>query len=87
MPHSTVPDTKARRKLATWIALGKSQSALARATGIPQQTLSAYLLRIARPPALRAELIEAATRGAVPASDWHTNEERAAVRRTVRRVA
>ena len=78
------PETQSRRKLGTWLRAGNSQAALAEKTGIPQQTLSTYLCRVARPPAWRAELIAIATAGAVPAEGWQTTRERGAIRRARR---
>lgn len=75
------PQTPSQRTFARWITGERGrQKALADETGIPQQSLSNYALRVSRPDARRAMRIEAAFRrlggGECPADGWMTAAER-----------
>jgi DNA-binding transcriptional regulator YdaS (Cro superfamily) len=72
---------KAAKALARWQAAGprrqRGQSAIARALGVSQPAVSAWLKGVSRPEGyLRREALEELTGGAVKAADWTTPEER-----------
>ena len=73
------PDTESRRALLHWLgALPASRLAfLARASGVVEQTLWAFVERQARPEpdSEAARLLAIATRGAVPSFGWWTDDE------------
>lgn len=76
-----VPSTPSQRTFARWISGERGrQKALADESGIPQQSLSNYALRVSRPDVRRAMRIEAAIRrlggGECPADGWMTAAER-----------
>lgn len=74
------PATPSWRAFARWIrAVRGRQVTLAVASGIPQQSLSNYALRVSRPSERRARRIESAVReisgDSVPADGWLTKAE------------
>lgn len=73
------PDTESRRALLRWLgAVPASRLAfLARASGVDEQTLLAFVERHARPApdSEAARLVAIATRGDVPSHGWRTEEE------------
>jgi hypothetical protein len=85
------PDTASRRALLHWLgSLPAPRLAfLARASGIVEQTLWAFVERLARPEpdSEAARLLAIATRGAVPSFGWRTDEELEACRGARARAA
>jgi len=67
-----------RRALRAWVRAARGrQVALAAACGITQQYVSSLAAPFGPVPSAHvAELIDAATGGAVPASGWETERER-----------
>ena len=78
------PDTESHRALLYWLgSLPASRLAfLARASGLDEQTLWAFVERQARPDpdSEAARLLAIATRGAVPSFGWWTDDELEACR-------
>lgn len=76
------PDTESRRALLRWMGgLPASRlEFLARASGVVEQTLWAFVERQARPDpdSEAARLVAIATQGAVPSFGWWTDEEQEA---------
>lgn len=76
------PVTPSWRVFSRWCAKRGRVALLASATGIGQQSLSNYKLRIVRPPADRARLIAEAVKRLTgdncPADGWETRAERRA---------
>ena len=89
--HPVEPDTESRRALRHWLgSLPASRLAfLARASGVVEQTLLAFVERQARPEpdSEAARLLAIATRGAVPSFGWWTDEELEACRGARARAA
>lgn len=76
-----VPSTPSQRTLSRWLSSERGrQRALADESGIPQQSISNYALRVSRPDVRRAMRIEAAMRrlgaGECVADGWLTAAER-----------
>lgn len=74
-----VPETKARQDLEAWIGehpKQRSRCRIARAMGISQPAVSAWLERRTRPEIPRRVALEVLTDGRVRSHDWTTDEER-----------
>lgn len=81
MDDQTAAEVPARPALRRWIEAeaSRSQSSLARALGVSQPSVSAWIAGPNRPEAHHREALEAIT--GVPADDWKTERERALVLR------
>ena len=74
-------DVPARAALRRWIDADqqRSQASLARAVGVSQPSVSAWLTGPSRPESHHREVLEALT--GIPADDWKTARERELVLR------
>lgn len=79
-----------RSALVRWLGSrpGRTQTALAEACGVAQQSISALTQAHGSVPSdALAGLIDLATRGAVAAAGWKTPEERRASKAAIRRAS
>jgi len=91
MEQPSTVDTVAHRKLVRWMSKGppkeRGQTAIARGVSVSQPTVRDWLLRVSRPREDTRQALAAFTKGAVPAEDWRTAEERRALKATLKRIS